>query len=75
MLYEWNGKPVLMMPTLAYVVHKPGQGWARASAERLEREARGLSDREFWATFSSWDLPSFPVAFAGLDGKREQKAS
>jgi hypothetical protein len=70
MFFEWTGRPVPMIPTLAYTVRRPGGAWERASADRLSREARPITEREFWSRFGSWGLPDFPVAFSQIDRRR-----
>jgi hypothetical protein len=67
MLYDWNGLPALMMPTLAYAMRQPGGSWQRASADRIAQEAQPLAEQEFWRRFRDWEMPDFPVAFAALD--------
>jgi hypothetical protein len=67
MLFDWKGRPTLMMPTLAFAVQKPGQRWVRASATAVALEADAVSETEFWRRFASWDLPPFPVSFAMID--------
>ncbi len=70
MFFEWTGRPVLMIPTLAYTVQRAGGAWERASAGRLSHEANPVSEREFWHRFEHWGLPDFPVAFSQIDRRR-----
>ena len=74
MFFDWSGTPALMMPTLAYSLERPGGPWVRASAARLAREAKPISEREFWQRFEPWGLPDFPVAFSQIDRRRGRPA-
>jgi hypothetical protein len=70
MHFAWKGRPLLMIPGLAYAVTRRGSAWVRVNGQTASREAEPLSENEFWARFSDWDLPAFPVAFGLLDTRR-----
>jgi hypothetical protein len=72
MHFVWKGRPLLMIPGLAYAVTRRGTGWVRVNVQTAAREAEPLHENEFWAEFSGWDLPPFPVAFGLLDTRRSK---
>jgi hypothetical protein len=72
MLFAWKGKPLLMLPGLAYAVTRPGAGWVRINAQTAAREAEPLTEPDFWSRFEDWNLPDFPVAFGLLDIRRRR---
>jgi hypothetical protein len=59
MFYDWQGRPTLMMPTLAFAMQKPDQPWVRASAKAVAEQAEAISEQEFWRRFESWKLSPF----------------
>jgi hypothetical protein len=65
-MYEWRGRPALMIPTLAYCVEKPNGSWVRCSATRVEAEGELLDERQFWSRFRDWNLQQLPVQFSML---------
>lgn len=67
MHFVWKGKPLLMIPGLAYSVARPGSGWVRVNGQTAAREAEPLDEAAFWVRFREWNLPDFPVAFGLLD--------